>query len=93
MPDLSRVSILIPTLNEEAHLGDVLDACVAQTYPADLIDVIVVDGGSTDGTRREFERYVDRLGDLIWLDNPDTHQAAGLNLAAARSKGDVLEVE
>lgn len=90
MPDLPRVSILIPTLNEEMHLGDVLDACVAQTYPADLIDVVVVDGGSTDGTRHEFERHTDRLGDLAWIDNPDTHQAAGLNLAAARSKGDVL---
>lgn len=90
MTDQPSVSILIPTLNEERHLRDVLEACVAQTYPRELIEVVVVDGGSTDGTRAEFDGFADRLGSLTWLDNAAGHQAAGLNLAVERSTGEVL---
>lgn len=90
MADRPTVSILIPTLNEETHLGEVLEACAAQTYPADLIEVFVVDGGSSDGTREQFDLFAGRMDALSWLDNPERHQAAGLNLAASRSTGEVL---
>ncbi len=90
MAEQPSVSILIPTLNEERHIGDVLEACIAQTYPAELIEVFVVDGGSTDDTRKEFDRFVGRLPALAWLDNPDRRQADGLNLASNQSAGEVL---
>ena len=43
-----RVSVVIPALNEEAHLGGLLSDLAAQTRPAD--EVFVVDAGSEDGT-------------------------------------------
>src|SRR6185295_9191732 len=48
MTAVPSFSILIPTYNEAADIGDTLDAIERQTLPAS--EVIVVDGGSTDGT-------------------------------------------
>jgi len=45
-------SILIRTLNEHEWVGRVIDACLAQTVPC---EVIVIDSGSTDGTIRDVE--------------------------------------
>ena len=48
MPSRSLVSVIIPTLNEADTIGPTLQAVQAQTPP---LEVIVVDGGSSDGTR------------------------------------------
>jgi chlorobactene glucosyltransferase len=44
-----RVSVVIAARNEEADLGPTLDALLTQDYPE--VEVVVVEGGSTDGTR------------------------------------------
>ena len=46
---LGRVSVVIAARNEEADIGPTLDTLLAQDYPD--LEVVVVDGGSTDGTR------------------------------------------
>lgn len=45
-----RVSVVVPTLNEERTIAGKLSELRAIDYPADLIDLYVVDGGSTDDT-------------------------------------------
>jgi len=47
MRNKSRISVIIPTLNEEQSIGHVLDA-----IPSWVDDIVVVDNGSTDGTAR-----------------------------------------
>lgn len=44
------VSVVLPVRNEAKHLGACLDAVLAQDYPRDRLEVIVVDGDSDDGT-------------------------------------------
>ena len=51
------VSVVIPTYNRERYLRDAVESVVAQTY--DGWELLVVDDGSTDGTRR----YLDEVGD------------------------------
>jgi succinoglycan biosynthesis protein ExoA len=71
------VSIVIPALNEADNLSAVLDDCAAQRSQA--AEVIVVDAGSTDGTRellRERGRHWSRLR---VLDRPDARPGAGRN--------------
>lgn len=51
------VTVIIPVLNAEKKLQEVLEALSVQTYPQDRIEIIVVDNGSVDSTReiaREF---------------------------------------
>jgi chlorobactene glucosyltransferase len=44
------VSVIVPARNEEEDLGACLDGLLAQSYPT--LEILVVDGGSVDGTRR-----------------------------------------
>jgi succinoglycan biosynthesis protein ExoA len=47
---LPRVDVVVPAFDEEACIGDCLDAVLGQDYPADRLRVWVVDAGSTDRT-------------------------------------------
>ncbi|MGI8777619.1 MAG: glycosyltransferase family 2 protein [Acidimicrobiales bacterium] len=79
------VTVAIPVLNEEAHLGACLDALAAQTYPG-VVEVLVVDGGSTDATRSVAAGY----SGVRVLDNSGRIQSAGLNVALAEAVGEIL---
>jgi len=46
----TRVTVIIPSRDEEANLPPLLAALQSQTYPADLLEVIVIDDFSTDNT-------------------------------------------
>ena len=53
----SFVSVVIPVLNDPAGIKRCLEALERQTYPKDRYEVIVVDNGSTDGTKQTIERF------------------------------------
>lgn len=79
------VLIVVPCLNEAAHLPALLHQMLSQSAPDDL--VVVADGGSTDGSQAIVERMA--LGDarLRLLTNPARLQSAGIN-AAVRTYGE-----
>ncbi|MFN2504215.1 MAG: glycosyltransferase family 2 protein [Acidimicrobiales bacterium] len=82
----STVTIAIPVLNEEAYIEACLDAVASQTYPA-VVDVLVIDGGSSDRTR---ELVRERGGDVRLLENPRRIQASALNIALAEATGEIF---
>lgn len=47
---LKRITLVIPTKNEEKHIGNCLKSIFAQDYPRKLLQVIVIDNDSTDKT-------------------------------------------
>lgn len=79
------VTVAIPVLDEEAHLGACLDAIDAQTYSG-IVEVLVIDGGSSD---RSVE--IARQHQMVRvLDNPLRIQSAALNLALDEAAGEIL---
>lgn len=77
-------SVIIPTLDEIGHIGPLLDHLLAE--PADIVgEVLVVDGGSTDGTRAIVLAAAHSDPRVQLIDNPDRIQAAGINRAVARA--------
>jgi glycosyltransferase involved in cell wall biosynthesis len=80
------VSIVLPTLNERAFVRDCLDSLLAQDYP-NVVEILVCDGGSTDGTREIVEAFG---GSVRLVDNPGITAAAGLNLGLREMSGEVF---
>ena len=80
---MTTLSIIIPTLNEERHVGALLSGLAAQTRTPD--EVLVVDAGSEDGTRGVVGRFA--FAKLLEGEPP---VACGRNLGGRIAKGDVL---
>lgn len=89
---LPRVSVVMPIRNEADFIARSLGAVLAQDYPAELVDVIVVDGQSTDGTPDVVDRVIEGVGrsNVRRIENPKRIVAAGLNLALPLATGEVL---
>lgn len=54
------VAIVIPAFNEGAAVARTIDACVALDYPADRLEIVCIDDGSTDDTARHMHDAVER---------------------------------
>ena len=78
-----RFSIVIPAYNAAATLPRALSALAAQDYPAERMEVIVVDDGSSDGTADIARGYVDRLPNLVVESLPENSG----NPSAPRNRG------
>jgi len=76
----------LPTHTERSYIVDCLDSLKVQDYPA-VIEVLVVDGGSSDGTREIVESYGSRVR---LVDNPRVTAAAAMNIGIAEAVGDVV---
>ena len=79
------VAIVIPTLNEEKFLSRCLDSVIAQTYPFEEMDVMVVDGGSKDNTRKIVDDYHQRYDNIRLIDNPGKIQSIAFNIGVKNS--------
>lgn len=78
-----KLSVVVPALNEEAHLGGLLSDLAAQTRPAD--EVFVVDAGSEDGTVSVAGRFP-----FVTLLEGRPPVAEGRNLGGFATKGEVV---
>lgn len=84
------VSILIPIYNEERHLAQCLDSILANDYPRDNIEILAIDGLSTDRSREIVQEYANHYPFIRLLDNPKRSQAAALNIGIREARGDIL---
>lgn len=80
---MGKVSIVVPTLNEENYVGSLLSDITEQTKEAD--GIIIVDGRSKDGTVSVVVRFPN--ADLLIGSPPVAGQR---NLGGRKAKGDVL---
>ncbi|MFN8775173.1 MAG: glycosyltransferase family 2 protein [Flavobacteriales bacterium] len=88
MPD--RVSVIVPCYQETAHIGRLAENLIGQDYPAELLEVLFADGGSTDGTWEKLETLCDARPHWELLDNPDKYVPQALNACIRKSTGSVI---
>jgi glycosyltransferase involved in cell wall biosynthesis len=81
-----RISIVVPSLNQAAFLGQALDSILGQGYPH--VEIIACDAGSTDGSVEILQQYHDRL--TYWVSEPDRGPAHAINKGFARATGEIL---
>ena len=77
----------MPAYNAEQYIGEALDSALAQTYPN--VEVVVVNDGSTDGTRDVLRDYEGRGVRVV--DQPNAGQCAAANRAFRESHGDLIK--
>lgn len=78
------VTLILPTLNEKAHIRECLDSLLGQDYD-NIVSILVVDGGSSDGTRE----IVNAEGGIVRLiENPRVTAAAAMNIGIAECATD-----
>ena len=84
---LPLVSVVIPMRNEAAHIDACIDSVLAQDYPADRLEVIVVDGDSDDGSLAVLSRYGARLRVLR---NPARIVPTAMNIGIRAVRGEII---
>lgn len=80
------VSVVIPVYNCESYLAEAIDSVLAQDYPH--VELIVLDDGSTDGSRAVIERYPESK--FVRESHANMGQSATLNKGWAMAKGGIL---
>jgi glycosyltransferase involved in cell wall biosynthesis len=81
------VAVIVAALDEAASIGSVI--ATARESPL-VTEIIVADGGSTDGTVDIVSRHAEEDPRVTLLTNLYRHQSAGLNLAASAASAEVL---
>ena len=87
---IARLSVIAPMLNEAEHVEGFVADLAAQDYRGH-VEVLVADGGSTDGSVSLIESAAQRAGlDLTVLQNPARWVSPGLNVCIGSATGELL---
>jgi cellulose synthase/poly-beta-1,6-N-acetylglucosamine synthase-like glycosyltransferase len=85
MPALPYVTVIVPAHNEERYIKSTVRSIQAQRFPAESIEILVIDNNSVDRTAD-----VARSSGARVILCPDGKVGAVRNLGVTRSKGDIL---
>jgi glycosyltransferase involved in cell wall biosynthesis len=88
-PQVVKISIIIPALNEEKMIGRCLESLTKLVFARDRFEVLVIDNGSRDRTLAIADSFKDRLN-LKVLQQAGVRISALRNLGARAATGDIL---
>lgn len=88
--DHPLITVVIPTLDEATFIETCLSSLLDQRGVPGEIEVLVVDGGSTDGTVERVRALEERDSRVRLIDNPDRIQTAAFNLGMREARGEYI---
>jgi glycosyltransferase involved in cell wall biosynthesis len=86
MNELPAITIVVPNYNGGATIEATLISLIEQRYPK--LEILVVDGGSTDNSVEVIRRYEDKI--TWWVSEKDRGQSHAINKGFARANGEIL---
>ena len=86
---LPTISVVIPAYNEEQQIGGAIDAVLAQDYPAEKLQILILSDASTDATDRIVGDYSGRGVELLRLPQRGGKTKAE-NVACGRLRGEII---
>jgi Glycosyl transferase family 2 len=93
VPDLPLISALMPAFNAERFIGEAIQSALDQDYPADRLEVVVVDDGSTDATAEIVSDLAARHpGRVRPIRQANAGNVAATNTAVAAARGELLAI-
>jgi succinoglycan biosynthesis protein ExoA len=90
MLETPLVTVAIPCLDEAGFIERSVRDALAQTYPADRLEVVISDGGSRDGTLELLSALAAADPRVRVIGNPGRIQARGLNEILRVARGEVI---
>jgi glycosyltransferase involved in cell wall biosynthesis len=88
--DLPFVSMVVPARDEVGYIEACIRSMLANDYPRDRMEVVVVDGKSTDGTTERVQRLAAEDGRVRWVENSRRITPVAFNLGIRESRGDII---
>ena len=88
--ELPLVSVLVSAFNHEAFLARSLDSVLAQDYPADRMQIVLVDDGSSDATPEVVKPYLDRV---TYIRKPNGGLLSTVNRLFSEARGELLALQ
>jgi GT2 family glycosyltransferase len=86
IPNPPQISIVIPSYNQGQFIEETIRSVLLQGYPN--LELIIMDGGSTDNTIQIIERYAPFIS--IWVSEPDRGQSHAVNKGIQQATGDLI---
>jgi len=80
-----KISIVIPSFNQRKFIERTIESLLEQKYKD--LEIIVVDGGSTDGTVEILKKYG---GKIKWISEKDNGQTEAINKGMRMAKGEIM---
>jgi succinoglycan biosynthesis protein ExoA len=84
------VSVIMPIRNECQYINESIQAVIDQDYPSEAMEILVVDGLSTDGTREIVRSFQNDHPNIRLIDNPAKIVPTGLNIAISQASGEII---
>ncbi len=84
------VSVIIPCYQEKRFIAECLDSLLENDYPQEKMEILVLDGGSTDGTGDILGQYSSRHPFIKVLENREKFQAFAMNKGIKESRGEII---
>ncbi|NIP26884.1 MAG: glycosyltransferase [Phycisphaerae bacterium] len=88
--DLPMVSVIAPCRNEVLFIEKAIRTILENDYPTELIELLVIDGMSTDGTREIVGRMAEHDERIRLLDNPKKIVPSAMNIGIKASQGEYI---
>jgi glycosyltransferase involved in cell wall biosynthesis len=84
------ISILIPCRNEELFISGCVTSLLNQDYPSEKVEILIVDGNSTDGSLRIIDKIVKKNLNVHLIANPGKIFPVAVNIGINVAKGDYI---
>ena len=88
--EFKKVSVVVPILNEKLYIRKFLDALLSQDYPKEFLEIILVDGLSSDGTVEVINEYVKKYDFIRLYTNPKKTVQYALNIGISQATGEYV---
>lgn len=88
--DYKTVTVVCPMYNEERYIDRFVKSVLAQDYPKESLEILLIDGMSTDRTRQIAAGYTASHSHIRLIDNPEKTVSYALNRGISMSGGEVI---
>lgn len=87
---MNKISIVIPIYNEKKYITQCLESIVQSDYSKEAMEVLLIDGGSIDGTIETIQKYQKQYPFFKLLHNPKKVAPIAMNIGIKASTGEYI---